>query len=220
MATVLVALAATEFRPSHISAGNETRVPPPATELMAPATNAAPNATAACVRVNAGVKLPAYRTAGGALWTGRFVSQSKAMTRRRWMGAMGCLAGDFAACRRTAELPPGLLPETAAGGWRRISLRKMPVAESPDPVPRTAVESLLAASYGGPGKLEARVYALSSPGAALELTQRWRPSADTVFFARGRVFVVVKWQAADRKLLREFVAEMEERLAAGIGSRK
>jgi hypothetical protein len=59
MATVLVALAATEFRPSQISAGNETRVPPPATELMAPARNAAPKATAACGMVNAGVKLPA-----------------------------------------------------------------------------------------------------------------------------------------------------------------
>ena len=47
MATVLVALAVTELRPSQISAGNETRVPPPATELMAPARKAEANATAA-----------------------------------------------------------------------------------------------------------------------------------------------------------------------------
>jgi hypothetical protein len=50
MATVLVAFAVTEPRPSQISAGNDTSVPPPATELMAPARKAAPKATAACVR--------------------------------------------------------------------------------------------------------------------------------------------------------------------------
>src|SRR5260370_8331896 len=52
MATVLVAFAVTEFSPSQMSAGNDTSVPPPATELMAPARNAAPKATAACVRSN------------------------------------------------------------------------------------------------------------------------------------------------------------------------
>jgi hypothetical protein len=50
MATVLVAFAVTELRPSQISTGKETSVPPPATEFMAPAKNAAPKATAACVR--------------------------------------------------------------------------------------------------------------------------------------------------------------------------
>src|ERR1035441_9180471 len=45
IATVLVAFAVTELSPSQISAGKETSVPPPATELMAPAKNAAPTAT-------------------------------------------------------------------------------------------------------------------------------------------------------------------------------
>jgi len=142
------------------------------------------------------------------------------MTRRRSIGAIAGLAGSFAACEPKVNLPPGLLPQTAAGGWRRISLAEMPVAESPDPVPRTEVERLLAASYDGPGKLDARIYALSSEAVALELTERWRPSSDTVFFARGRVFVVVKWQSADRKLLQEFVAELERRLAGANGGRK
>jgi hypothetical protein len=48
----------------------------------------------------------------------------------------------------------------------------------------------------------------------LDLAQRWRPSADTVFFQQGRYFVVVKWQQADRKALQEFVRELEKRLAA------
>ena len=47
IATVLVALAVTEFKPSQISAGKESSVPPPATELIAPARNADPNAAEA-----------------------------------------------------------------------------------------------------------------------------------------------------------------------------
>src|SRR5271165_3444493 len=46
MATVLVALAVTESRPSQISVGKETSVPPPATELIAPARKADKNASA------------------------------------------------------------------------------------------------------------------------------------------------------------------------------
>jgi hypothetical protein len=136
------------------------------------------------------------------------------------MGAMACAAGIWSACQPRVELPPNLFPETAAGGWRRVSARELDVSESPDPVPRTSVERLVTASYDGPGKLEARVYALSSAGEGLELAQRWRPSADTVFFNRGRLFVVIKWQSADRKLLQGFVAELEKRLAATDGGRK
>jgi len=43
------------------------------------------------------------------------------------------------------------------------------------------------------------------------MAQRWRPSADTVFFNEGRYFVVVKWQQADRKALHDFVRELVER---------
>jgi hypothetical protein len=136
------------------------------------------------------------------------------MTRRRSIAAIACLAGPFAACRPAAELPPNLFPENAAGGWRRISMSDLPASESPDPVPRTAVDRLVTASYNGPGKLDARVYALSSEADSLELMQRWRPSADTVFFNQGRLFVVIKWQSADRKLLQEFVTELEKRLAS------
>ncbi len=46
MATVFVAFAMTDGKPSHMSVGNEISVPPPATELIAPATNAAPAAAA------------------------------------------------------------------------------------------------------------------------------------------------------------------------------
>jgi len=47
----------------------------------------------------------------------------------------------------------------------------------------------------------------------VELSQRWKPSADTVFFSRGPYFVVVKWQAAERGPLQAFVREVEKSVA-------
>lgn len=122
------------------------------------------------------------------------------------------LLAALAACQKPAALPPGLFPENAAGGWRRTAVRETPVSEAPDPVPRTSVDRLAVATYEGPGKLEARVYALSTPEVGLDLAQRWRPSADTVFFYRGRYFAVVKWQQAERKALEAFVRQLEEAL--------
>jgi hypothetical protein len=46
IATVLVAFAVIEGSPSQMSVGNETSVPPPATELIAPARNEAIQASA------------------------------------------------------------------------------------------------------------------------------------------------------------------------------
>jgi hypothetical protein len=107
---------------------------------------------------------------------------------------------------------PDLLLETVAGVWHRTALERPSVSDAPDPVPRSAVEQFQRATYEGPGKIDARVYALDSPAVALELVQRWRPSADTLFFYRGRYFVVLKWQDADRKALNAFAAELENRL--------
>jgi len=115
-------------------------------------------------------------------------------------------------CGKEAELPPDLFPETVASVWRRGETRDLAVSEAPDPVPRNEVERLREAAYDGPGKLQARVYQLRSAAVGQELSQRWRPSADTVFFDAGRYFVVVKWQAADRKALREFLKALQTKL--------
>lgn len=136
------------------------------------------------------------------------MQELKLMSRRNWMW----LALAIGACGRNVPLPADLLPATVANVWHRAAARNLAVSEAPDPVPRTSVERLQVAAYEGPGKLEARVYELSSPDVGLDLAQRWRPSADTVFFYRGRYFVVVKWQQADRKALQEFVRELEKRL--------
>ena len=135
------------------------------------------------------------------------MQESKLMTRRNWMW----LALGLGACREKTP-PPDVFPETVANVWRRGSLLEPPVSEAPDPVPRTSVRRLQTAVYEGPGKLEARAYELSSSAVGLDLAQRWRPSADTVFFNQGRYFVVVKWQQADRKALQEFVRELEKRI--------
>ena len=137
------------------------------------------------------------------------MQESNHMTRRSWIFAALALA----ACREDApSLDP--FPDTVAGVWRRTALSDLPVSEAPDPVPRSAVRRLRTAVYQGPGRLEARAYELTSSSVGLDLVQRWRPSADTVFFNPGRYFVVVKWQQADRKALQDFVRELERRLSA------
>ncbi len=123
---------------------------------------------------------------------------------------LALLALAVSACRK--EGPPfEAFPESVAG-WRRTEFRHAGASEAPDPVSRTSIQRLQLASYDGPGKLEARAYEVTSPAVALGLMQRWHPSADTVFFYRGRWFVVVKWQEADRAALQSFIRELEKRL--------
>jgi len=63
MATVLVALAATESSPSQIRVGNDTSVPPPATELMAPATKGRRKGRSGMGEVQWEAQLAGYREA-------------------------------------------------------------------------------------------------------------------------------------------------------------
>jgi hypothetical protein len=132
------------------------------------------------------------------------------MTRRLWM----TLAAALAACGEKATLPADLFPQTVNGVWNRTELRDLPVDESPDLAPRNSVKQIRAASYKGPGDLNARVYLLDSAEAGATLATGWRPSADTVFFDHGQYFVVIKWQSPDRKALQGFVAALEKKLGA------
>lgn len=133
------------------------------------------------------------------------------MTRRTWWTLTLGLAGTTFACHRSEPFPD-LFPSTMGGVWRRTSLADLSPSDAPDPVSRSTIDRLRTASYEGPGKLEARVYELSAPAVALDLAQRWHPSADTIFFYRDQFFVVIKWQDADRKALQSFVHELEARL--------
>ena len=62
----------------------------------------------------------------------------------------------------------------------------------------------------GPGKLEARVYQLTSSAVGARRGAALASAADTVFFYSDRFFVVVQWQSADRKALQEFVSAAGE----------
>jgi hypothetical protein len=125
--------------------------------------------------------------------------------------ALALLLGCMACAKREPAVEP--FPDSLAG-WTRTSLRELPVAESPDPVPKGSIRRVSAASYDGQGKVEARAYELSRQEIGLDIAQRWRPAADTVFFWARRYFVVVSWKDADRKALQEFTRALEKRLNA------
>jgi hypothetical protein len=101
--------------------------------------------------------------------------------------------------------------DEAIGAWHRTSTTELSPSTAAGALPATAVERIRAASYEGPGRLEARVYQLSSSAAALDAVQRWKPAPDSVFFYSGRFFVLVKWQTADRRALQEFVGALEKK---------
>jgi hypothetical protein len=127
-------------------------------------------------------------------------------------GAVFVCALVIGACGGKHDAPLDVFPDAVAGVWHRVELRDVPVSESPDPVPRTAVKRVQFAAYDGPGRLEARAYELTSAETGLDLAQRWRPSADTVFFWARNYFVVLRWQQADRKALQQFTSVLEKRL--------
>jgi hypothetical protein len=97
----------------------------------------------------------------------------------------------------------------AAGAWHRTSVRELPPSLAPDSVPPAAIERIRAASYEGPGKLDARIYQLTSPATALDVAQSWKSAPGTVFFNSGRFFVLIHWQTADRQALPQFVRALE-----------
>ena len=111
-------------------------------------------------------------------------------------------------CARQAPVPD-VFPETL-GGWHRVEQHEVPAGQAPDAV-HGKIERILAASYEGPGKLEARVYVLPTPAEALDAAQKWPARADTVYFYRDRFFVVVAWQTAERKSLQPFVSALQGR---------
>ncbi len=116
-------------------------------------------------------------------------------------------------------MPADLFPPVV-GAWKLVEVRDLSTSDAPDPVPRNSVELLRAGDYKmGEGQardseIQARVYLLSSADVGAALGTRWRPSADTVFFNHGPYFVVVKWQAAERGAVQNFVAELQKRLGA------
>ena len=120
---------------------------------------------------------------------------------------LACLACTLVpgACRRAPAPKPDIFAEVV-GAWHRTSAGEL--------TPPAGIERIRAASYEGPGKIDVRVYQLTSPAMALDMAQQWKPAPGTVFFYSGRFFVLVGWQTADRKALREFVGALEKKFPA------
>src|SRR5262245_11008698 len=109
------------------------------------------------------------------------------------------LLAALARCARRPQTAGPLPPEAVPRLWQRTELSELPGSSAPDPIPAGGAQRVVRAVYEGPGRLEVTLYELTSSALALDMAQRWRPAADTVFFYQGAFFVVVRWQQAERK---------------------
>src|SRR5438874_1607502 len=90
-----------------------------------------------------------------------------------------------------------LFPPMAAA-WKLKRSSDLPSDRAPDSIRRLGVRRAGAADYEGAGNLKVEVYELSSPAAALEAEQTWKPAANTVAVHHESYFTVVHWENADR----------------------
>ena len=132
------------------------------------------------------------------------------MRRRAWL-LLPLLALD---CRSRPPAAGALLPENLAGDWHRGEIRELPPESVPPEVAHATLRQALEAMYEGPAFVQVDLFVLSSSAAGLDLAQRWRPAADTVFFYQGNYFVVVRWRNFDRQRLTVFLRALQRHLAS------
>ena len=113
-ATVLEALAIVDGKPTHMSAGNDTSVPPPATELIAPAMNAAMKTT----KYDTGIILGATGVRGATGATGARGCNGCEGVPRGAMGATGAVGARGATGARGAMGAMGARGATGAATVR------------------------------------------------------------------------------------------------------
>lgn len=123
------------------------------------------------------------------------------MTRRYWIVLM--LAGS--GCSQPPRGAESLLPASFGGVWQRRSLREIPP-------PKPTIARAFEAGYEGAGKITVDLYEGKALGTAFEMTQHWKASPDTVFFDKGKYFVLVRWEQADRQAIRAFVRGLQKEL--------
>lgn len=110
----------------------------------------------------------------------------------------------WSACGPPVRSSASLLPANV-DGWQRRSLRNGAPLQP-------GVVRAFEAGYAGAGQLTVDLYETKVSGTAFEMTQHWRATPDSVFFDKGRYFVVVHWQQADRKALTDFVRALQKQL--------
>jgi hypothetical protein len=91
---------------------------------------------------------------------------------------------------------PLVLPETAPGGWRLAETKHE--------------GAKMFAVYRGPGTVHVEVEDMKVQAVAFDRAQKTRPQPDTVFFDRGRYFITVRWEQADREALKQLVRALQK----------
>jgi hypothetical protein len=117
-------------------------------------------------------------------------------------------------CGRRPPTPDALLPPELAGSWKRRDIHELPPESVPPQTARGSLQRAFEADYEGPAGVQVDLFELASPASALDLAQRWRPAADTVFFYQGPYFSIVRWQTFDRQNVAAFVRAFEQHLRA------
>lgn len=113
-------------------------------------------------------------------------------------------------CTSGGERPK--LPESTSFGWQLKGVTETPKSAAPSSIRELGFRKSWRAEYNGPGKALVDVYEVPSEALGLEMTQKWRPEADTVTFFGPRYFVVVRWEKAEREPVRALVGELERSL--------
>jgi hypothetical protein len=106
--------------------------------------------------------------------------------------------------------PPAPLFPGTVGPWKLKQAADLAAERAPDAIRKLGIRRAGSATYEGPGTLDVRIYELTSPAAAFEAEQQWRPVADTVAVHKDSLFTVVHWQGADRAAVSVFIREMEK----------
>lgn len=88
----------------------------------------------------------------------------------------------------------------------------MSIDSAPELVRKMGARRWVSGLYEGAGEVQAHVYELKSEASGLELAQRWRPAANTVFFYTPHYFAVVTWESNDRAAVTALVRALEKRL--------
>ncbi|MDQ6677747.1 MAG: hypothetical protein M3Z09_10680 [Acidobacteriota bacterium] len=125
--------------------------------------------------------------------------------------SIGTISILLCSCASAPSGPPDL-PESASFGWQLKSMTQTKPEAAPETVRALGFMRSWRAEYGGPGVAHVDVYRLKSEAAGLEMTQRWRPSAQTVTIFNARYFVVVAWEGASRAAATALVGRIEKSL--------
>lgn len=104
---------------------------------------------------------------------------------------------------------PPKLPETASFGWKLKDVTETKRDAAPDTIRSLGITRSWRAEYAGPGVANVYVYATKAEASGLEMTQHWKPAAQTVTLFNAHYFVVIHWQVSDRAAATALVGQIE-----------